>query len=199
MEAWSTKAGLDSCGVEDHVEEDKPQVQPPSQKRVFCNITFCQNSNSVLWNAMIAPLRQMSLTGFLWYQVPQPPLASLPVPGRGQHGVPAGPLQLHLPRPHRLLERGARTKGRMTTSIQEFSNPEATFGFVQLSTIQYGNNGLQYPLLRLHQTADYQTVPNPRYQTTRRCKNQCTRLPDYQTTRRGPTTEYYQTTRLPDY
>ena len=61
----------------------------------------------------------------------------------------------------------------MTTSLQEFSNPEAPFGFVQLSTVKYGNTGLQYPLLRLHQTADYQTVPNPRCQATR--------LPDYQT------------------
>ena len=28
-----------------------------------------QNSNSYLWNAMIAPLRRLNLYGFLWYQV----------------------------------------------------------------------------------------------------------------------------------
>ena len=75
-------------------------------------------------------------------------------------------------------------KCRLTTSLQEFSNPEAPFGFVQLSTVHYGNSGLQYPLLRLHQTADYQTVPNPRYQTTRLpdgAQPQTTRLRDYQT------------------
>ena len=85
-------------------------------------------------------------------------------------------------------------KCRLTTSLQEFSNPEAPFGFVQLSTVHYGNSGLQYPLLRLHQTADYQTVPNPRYQTTR--------LPDNETTRRcqapGPRLPDYQTPKLPD-
>ena len=34
-----------------------------------CIIKCFQNSNSYLWNAMIAPLRRLNLFGFLWYQV----------------------------------------------------------------------------------------------------------------------------------
>jgi len=51
VEAWSTKEALDSCGVEEHVDQ-----------------SHAQNSNSYLWNGCIAPLRRMKLTGFLWYQ-----------------------------------------------------------------------------------------------------------------------------------
>merc|ERR1719228_1300813 len=51
VEAWSSQEALDACDIE-------PSVPPNSP----------QNANSYLWNAMIHPLRKMTVKGFLWYQ-----------------------------------------------------------------------------------------------------------------------------------
>ena len=51
VEAWSTKEGLDFCGIEPYIDEAYPA-----------------NSNSYLYNAMIYPLINLSIYGALWYQ-----------------------------------------------------------------------------------------------------------------------------------
>jgi len=96
-----------------------------------------EKSNSYLWNANIAPLRRMALFGFLWYQ-----------------GEANGNFQRDL--------YSCTFPALIDSWREEFEQPDAPFGFVQLSTIQYGNAGLSYPILRNHQTADYGKVPNPR-------------------------------------
>jgi len=94
------------------------------------------SANSCLWNAMIAPLRRIALMGFLWYQ------------GEANSGY------------HRELY-NCTFPALINTWRQEFSNPEAPFGFVQLSTVSYTADTLEFPHVRAHQTADHHTVPNP--------------------------------------
>jgi hypothetical protein len=43
---------LDTCAIQPNTDDAAPQ-----------------NTNSALWNGMIAPLTKMALFGFLWYQV----------------------------------------------------------------------------------------------------------------------------------
>jgi len=124
VEAWSTPEGLESCGAEGQINENNPQ-----------------NSNSYLWNAMIAPLRRLNLFGFLWYQ------------GEANSNFERDLYNCTFPT---LID----------TWREQFSQPEAPFGFVQLSTINYEHTNLNYPILRNHQTADYGTVPNPRMSQT---------------------------------
>jgi len=106
VEAWSTSEGLASCGAEGEIIEDNPQ-----------------NSNSYLWNAMIAPLRRLNLYGFLWYQ------------GEANSNFERDLYNCTFPT---LID----------TWREQFSQPEAPFGFVQLSTINYGHTNLNYPILR---------------------------------------------------
>jgi len=124
VEAWSTPKGIESCGIDPHVDEEVPQ-----------------NSNSWLFNGMIAPLRKLPLAGFLWYQ------------GEGNSGYNRDLYNCTFPT---LID----------SWREEFNQPEAYFGFVQLSTIKFGETLLNYPQLRNHQTADYGTVPNPRMPKT---------------------------------
>jgi len=51
IEAWTSQATLDSCGVPQHIDDSNPWW-----------------SNSNLWNGMINPLKRVSVKGFLWYQ-----------------------------------------------------------------------------------------------------------------------------------
>ena len=52
IEAWMTPEGLEYCGIDPHhVDDQNPQ-----------------NSWSYLYNAMIHPLRRLSIVGALWYQ-----------------------------------------------------------------------------------------------------------------------------------
>jgi len=124
VEAWSNGEALSTCDVPEHIDNKNPQ-----------------HSNSYLWNAMIAPLRKMTLTGFLWYQ------------GEANAGWNKNLYNCTFPT-------------MIDSWRQEFMQPDAPFGFVQLSTIAWGNDGLSYPQIRSHQTADYNTVPNPRMPNT---------------------------------
>jgi sialate O-acetylesterase len=94
-----------------------------------------QNTNSALWNGMIAPLGRLAIFGFLWYQ---------------------GEANTGWNRDKYACTFEAMIKDWRTV----FRVQDAPFGFVQLSTIKFGNTGLYYPQLRWHQTADFGTVPN---------------------------------------
>jgi len=91
VEAWSTPEGLESCGAEGQINENNPQ-----------------NSNSYLWNAMIAPLRRLNLFGFLWYQ------------GEANSNFERDLYNCTFPT---LID----------TWREQFSQPEAPFGFLQIS------------------------------------------------------------------
>ena len=123
VEAWSRKEALKECNVPDHIDEE--------------HVT---HSNSVLWNAMIAPLKKMTVFGFLWYQ------------GEANSNYNHEYYACSFPQ---LIN-----DWRMVFSENSNTDAMASFGFVQLSTIQFGNAGLGFPILRNHQTADVGYVPN---------------------------------------
>ena len=98
------------------------------------------NCNTRLYNKMVHPLTRTTLKGFLWYQ------------GESNTAWNENKYNCSFP----TLINGWR---------QEFSsnsntNKSAPFGFVQLSTIKYGNMGLGMSKIRWHQTADRAIVPN---------------------------------------
>jgi sialate O-acetylesterase len=96
-----------------------------------------KNMNSALWNGMIAPLTKLSVFGFLWYQ--------------GESNTNYN------------QDKYACSFENMIKDWRTlFRVPDAPFGFVQLSTVKYGDSGLTYPKLRWHQTADLGAVPNVR-------------------------------------
>ena len=52
IEAWSPPDTLSTCGIEDYVDEKHPW-----------------NSNSYLYNGMVAPVQGVTMKGAIWYQV----------------------------------------------------------------------------------------------------------------------------------
>merc|ERR1712142_1121030 len=129
IEAWSNQDALDECEIEDNVMPNNPQ-----------------NSNSYLWNAMIHPLRKLTLKGFLWYQ------------GEANANWNMDKYSCTFPS----LIRSWRNIFSSLSGTSE----AAPFGFVMLSTIKYGTSGTTYPRLRWHQTADYGFVPNEKMPNT---------------------------------
>jgi len=123
VEAWSSQDALDACEIEDSVLPNNPQ-----------------NSNSYLWNAMIHPLRKMTVRGFLWYQ------------GEANANWNMDKYSCTFPT---LI-----SSWRDQFSMMSNTSPDIFFGFVMLSTIKYGTAGTTYPRIRMHQTADYGFVPN---------------------------------------
>ncbi|XP_032954409.1 sialate O-acetylesterase isoform X2 [Rhinolophus ferrumequinum] len=55
IEAWSSRRSLKACGV-------------PKQGFILSDFTAGPSGHSVLWNAMIHPLCNMTLKGVIWYQ-----------------------------------------------------------------------------------------------------------------------------------
>nr|XP_040032929.1 sialate O-acetylesterase-like [Gasterosteus aculeatus aculeatus] len=128
VEVWSSPRALQQC--------DLQQVGSSPEK------------NSVLWNAMIHPLLNMTVKGAIWYQgeantVYHQEKYSCSFPAMiddwrlAFHHGSGGQTSLHFP-----------------------------FGFVQLSTYRKGSKSDGFPNIRWHQTADYGFVPNSRMQNT---------------------------------
>ncbi|XP_078688520.1 sialate O-acetylesterase-like isoform X2 [Branchiostoma floridae x Branchiostoma belcheri] len=130
IETWLSPQVLDSCDITHREEfEDAELEGTPGE-------------HSVLWNAMIHPLLNMTIMGAIWYQgesnTPEPDSYSCSFPGmidswrKEWHTGTGGQTDRHFP-----------------------------FGFVQISTSTPGAMGMSYPAIRWHQTADYGYVPNP--------------------------------------
>ncbi|KAI8520060.1 hypothetical protein Bbelb_033170 [Branchiostoma belcheri] len=131
IETWSPPQVLDSCNITHSEEtEDFELVGWPRE-------------HSVLWNAMIHPLLNMTIMGAIWYQgesnTPEPDSYSCSFPG---------------------MIDSWRKEWYMGTGGQ--TDRHFPFGFVQISTqTQPGEMNMGYPAIRWHQTADYGYVPNP--------------------------------------
>jgi len=109
-----------------------------------CGANNPQNCNTYLWNGMIHPIKEMTLKGFLWYQ---------------------GEANTHHNRDlYNCTFPTLIDNWRSEFSSSSNTDPEAPFGFVQLSTIAFGTPGPNYPVTRWHQTADFGFVPNSRMQ-----------------------------------
>lgn len=114
-----------------------------NQEQPNCNGEM-KNCNSRLYNKMIYPLRKTTLKGFLWYQ------------GEGNTWWNRDLYNCSFP----TKIDGWRSLFEANSNTDKY----APYGFVQLSTVKYGNKDLSFPLVRWHQTADYGYVPNDRQQ-----------------------------------
>ncbi|KAL7878367.1 hypothetical protein AOLI_G00093410 [Acnodon oligacanthus] len=132
IEAWSSPRALHMCGI-------KTFERSPLWKQLW--------ANSVLWNAMIHPLLNMTIKGAIWYQ--------------GEANAEYDQAEYLCTFPTLIDDwRMAFHRGSEGQTAQDFP-----FGFVQLCT--YGKNVNDgFPEIRWHQTADYGFVPNPRMKKT---------------------------------
>ncbi|XP_034556643.1 sialate O-acetylesterase [Notolabrus celidotus] len=131
IEVWSSSRALQKCGLLDVFEElEGPQL------------------NSVLWNAMIHPLLNMTIKGALWYQ--------------GERNANYHQDKYNCSFPTMIDDwRMAFHEGSGGQTAPDFP-----FGFVQLSTYQRGTMNEGFPNIRWHQTADKGYVPNAQMQRT---------------------------------
>ncbi|XP_044057717.1 sialate O-acetylesterase isoform X2 [Siniperca chuatsi] len=128
VEAWSSSRALQQCGLEQNKNGPK--------------------ENSVLWNAMIHPLLNMTIKGALWYQ--------------GEENADYHQEQYNCSFPAMIDDwRMAFHQGSGGQTAHDFP-----FGFVQLSTYKKASTDDGFANIRWHQTADVGFVPNPRMKKT---------------------------------
>ncbi|XP_071958438.1 sialate O-acetylesterase-like isoform X2 [Antedon mediterranea] len=143
VEAWSSPDALAKCKMtikkyawnevnKEGYDFTKHEVGGPS-------------GHSVLWNAMINPLINMTIKGAIWYQGE----ANTPSPNSYNCTFPA------------MIDDWREKWYEGTGGLTDKTFP---FGFVQLCTSNSVKPGLigNYPILRWHQTADFGYVPNSR-------------------------------------
>ncbi|XP_023557289.1 sialate O-acetylesterase isoform X2 [Octodon degus] len=134
IEAWSSERSLKACGVLTEGPVPYDSVSGPSE-------------NSVLWNAMIHPLQNMTLKGVVWYQ------------GEANTQYNKDLYNCTFPA---LIDDWRQTFHRGSQGQTERFFP---FGFVQLSSyLENADDG--FPQIRWHQTADFGFVPNVKMPNT---------------------------------
>ncbi|XP_063291972.1 sialate O-acetylesterase [Pelobates fuscus] len=136
VEAWSSKRALSKCGL-------KPTECTMDKFYYAGPCTF-----SVLWNAMIHPLLNMTIKGAIWYQ--------------GEQNTVTDTNLYNCTFPAMIEDwRQSFHEGSSGQTDQHFP-----FGFVQLSTNQKSKELDNFPIIRWHQTADYGFAPNPKMVNT---------------------------------
>ncbi|XP_035678566.1 sialate O-acetylesterase-like isoform X1 [Branchiostoma floridae] len=135
IETWSPPQVLEDCNITHNYREE-------SDVLVDAGLVGWPSEHSVLWNAMIHPLLNMTIKGAIWYQgesnTRHPDTYSCSFPG---------------------MIDSWRKEWYMGTGGQ--TDRHFPFGFVQISTETPNVIKLGYPAIRWHQTADYGYVPNP--------------------------------------
>ncbi|KAL1256669.1 hypothetical protein QQF64_012214 [Cirrhinus molitorella] len=143
VEAWSSPRALKKCGLMDSVPHSDFFVQ----RNLSENVSDKRN-NSVLWNAMIHPFLNMTITGAIWYQ--------------GEDNANYNRDKYNCSFPMMIDDwRMAFHKGSGGQTAPDFP-----FGFVQLSTNHKNNSQDGFREIRWHQTADYGFAPNARMKNT---------------------------------
>ncbi|KAM8903262.1 sialate O-acetylesterase-like [Spinachia spinachia] len=123
VEAWSSPRALRQCGLQQTTSGPK--------------------TNSILWNAMIHPLLNMTIKGAVWYQ--------------GEANAVYHQDKYSCSFPAMIDDwRLAFHNGSGGQTSLDFP-----FGFVQLSTYKKDSKSDGFPNIRWHQTADQGFVPNP--------------------------------------
>ncbi|XP_019565981.2 sialate O-acetylesterase isoform X1 [Rhinolophus sinicus] len=136
IEAWSSGRSLKACGV-------------PKQGFILSDSVAGPSERSVLWNAMIHPLCNMTLKGVIWYQ--------------GESNVNFNRDLYNCTFPA-LIEDWRQTFHHGSQGQTERLFP---FGFVQLSSaLSSVASDDGFPQIRWHQTADFGYVPNLRMPNT---------------------------------
>ncbi|XP_038609330.1 sialate O-acetylesterase [Tachyglossus aculeatus] len=141
IEAWSSPRALRECGL--------PQ-EGARARRPASAASAGPAASSVLWNAMIHPLLNMTLKGVIWYQ------------GEANSVLNTDLYNCTFPALIRDWRRAFHRGSRAQTS------PLFPFGFVQLSTMAEESRDVAdgFPRIRWHQTADFGFAPNPQMPNT---------------------------------
>ncbi|KAM6295715.1 sialate O-acetylesterase [Aegotheles albertisi] len=135
IEAWSSRRALRACGLLAPTGSPSPHPSGPQ-------------TSSVLWNAMIHPLLNMTLRGVAWYQ------------GEGNALLHTELYSCTFP----ALVADWRRAFHAGSAGQ--TEPLLPFGFVQLSGYRGQSPDDAFARLRWHQTADAGVVPNARLPRT---------------------------------
>ncbi|XP_061331984.1 sialate O-acetylesterase isoform X3 [Pezoporus flaviventris] len=143
IEAWSSPRALQACGLLEDMRS--PALSPSiSPHQHFSG----PQTPSVLWNAMIHPLLNMTLRGIAWYQ------------GEANAFLHTDQYNCTFP----ALIADWRQAFHVGSAGQ--TEPLLPFGFVQLSTYRRQSPQDSFARLRWHQTADVGVVPNARMPRT---------------------------------
>ncbi|XP_046891749.1 sialate O-acetylesterase [Hypomesus transpacificus] len=140
VEAWSSPRALHQCGL-----DRASDGIPVSEDTVMLQSLW---RSSVLWNAMIHPLLNMTLKGAIWYQ------GEANTQYHQEHYSCAFPTMIYDWRMSFHQSSGGQTAA------------DFPFGFVQLSTYRKSSTHEGFPSIRWQQTADYGFAPNPRMKRT---------------------------------
>ncbi|KAF1436287.1 Sialate O-acetylesterase, partial [Spheniscus mendiculus] len=186
IEAWSSRRALWACGLPEDAGRLAPEAPasgpalcfaPPLSPALSSDISprwhlSGPQTPSVLWNAMIHPLLNMTLRGVAWYQgkLPppspawsSPPLSRRALTGPSLLGTGEANAFLHTDRYNctfPALIADWRWAFHVGSAGQ--TEPLLPFGFVQLSTYRRQSPDDSFARLRWHQTADLGVVPNAR-------------------------------------
>ena len=134
--SWTNTEVLDACDV--------PAGPEPCSICEGCvGEQFCY---SVLWNAMINPLKRNFVKGFLWYQ------GETNGGYGGYLGFNRDYYQCTFPT---MID-----SWRYEFSLHSMTDEAAPFGFVQLASWRPDTIEASFPVIRWHQTADHGFVPN---------------------------------------
>ncbi|GAB1294044.1 Sialate O-acetylesterase [Apodemus speciosus] len=163
IEVWSSRRTLKACGVPDTRDERVHQPKIKSMKneckseesscpfrRLAPSVPVAGPvTHSVLWNAMIHPLQNMTLKGVVWYQ------------GETNANYNRDLYACMFPA---LIEDWRQTFHYGSQGQTERFFP---FGFVQLSSYLLKNSSdYGFPEIRWHQTADFGYAPNLKMPST---------------------------------
>ncbi|KAM6234775.1 sialate O-acetylesterase [Spheniscus humboldti] len=139
IEAWSSRRALWACGLPE--DAGSPALSSDISPRWHLS---GPQTPSVLWNAMIHPLLNMTLRGVAWYQ------------GEANAFLHTDRYNCTFP----ALIADWRWAFHVGSAGQ--TEPLLPFGFVQLSTYRRQSPDDSFARLRWHQTADLGVVPNAR-------------------------------------
>ncbi|XP_043532897.1 sialate O-acetylesterase isoform X1 [Chiloscyllium plagiosum] len=135
IEAWSSQRVLHKCEIPFSIGNRVNEKSGPHQP-------------TVLWNAMIHPLRRMTITGAIWYQ--------------GEANTNWHIAQYNCTFPA-MIEDWRQVFHQGSGGATQIDFP---FGFVQLSTYHHAVPDDSFPWIRWHQTADFGYAPNPKMKRT---------------------------------
>ncbi|NXV72203.1 SIAE acetylesterase, partial [Atlantisia rogersi] len=149
IEAWSSQRALRVCGLSEDAGSGMGRGGTPSPPALSSSVTPSQQLSgpqtpSVLWNAMIHPLLNMTLRGVAWYQ--------------GEANAILHNDQYNCTFPALIAD----WRQAFHTGSAGQTEPLLPFGFVQLSSYRRQSPGDSFSRLRWHQTADLGVVPNTR-------------------------------------
>ncbi|XP_069470638.1 sialate O-acetylesterase isoform X1 [Ambystoma mexicanum] len=147
VEAWSSPRSLHECGLPNDGEREKRHVHDFYYEREYESF-FGPEVYSVLWNAMIHPLLNMTIKGAIWYQ------------GEANTNLNTDLYNCTFPA---MIDdwRASFHEGSEGQTQKDFP-----FGFVQLSTNVKTPICDNYPVIRWHQTDDFGYAPNPKMPNT---------------------------------